>query len=97
MVAGTRPLFREAHEVQPGDHIQSNVIKTDIVADLLEEENNTTTEVRAGLTEIQVTIESKHFRTLVDTGSEISVIAENILSELRAVSYTHLDVYKRQG
>ena len=39
--------------------------------------------MRAGLTEIQVTIEGKHFRTLVDTGSEISVIAENILNDLR--------------
>ena len=83
MVARTRPLFREAHEVQPTEDIPSNVIKTDIVADLLEEENHTLTEVRAGLTEIQVNIEGKHFRTLVDTGSEISVIAESILNELR--------------
>ena len=85
MVARTRPLFREAHEVQPTEDIPSNVIKTDIIADLLEEENNTIMEVRAGLTEIQVTIESKHFRTLIDTGSEISIIAENILGELREV------------
>ena len=75
--------IRDRHEVQPVEDIPSNIIKMDIVADLLEEENNITTEVRAGLMEIQVTIESKHFRTLVDTGSEISVIAENILSELR--------------
>ena len=83
MVTRTRPLFREAHEVQPLEDVQSNVIKTDIIADLLEEENNTTTEVRAGLTEIQVTIENRKFKTLVDTGSEISVIAENILNELK--------------
>ena len=73
MVNRTRPLFREAHEVRPIEDIQSNVIKTDIVADLLEEESNTTLEVRAGLTEIQVTIENRKFKTLVDTGSEISV------------------------
>ena len=42
--------------------------------------------MRAGLTEIQVTIENKHYRTLVDMGSEISVIAENILSELREIN-----------
>ena len=57
------------------------MIKTDIVADLLEEENNTTIEMRTGLTEIQVTIAGKSYRTLIDTGSEISVIAENILGE----------------
>ena len=37
-------------------------------------------EGRAGLTEVQVNIEGKHYRTLVDTGSEISVIAENIFA-----------------
>ena len=125
MVARTRPLFRETQEVQPVEEIHSNVIKADIVADLMEEENNANSEVRAGLTEIQVTVGNKTFRTLIDTGSEISVIAENILVELREfnknipvlpvagvtvigvtgvrskrvtkpVSYTHLDVYKRQ-
>ena len=81
MVARTRPLYREAREVQPLEDVKSNVIKTDIVADLLEEENNTI-EVRAGLTEIQVNVANKYYRTLVDTGSEISIIAENILGEL---------------
>ena len=38
---------------------------------------------RQGLTETQVTIAGKSYRTLIDTGSEISVIAENILGELR--------------
>ena len=32
MVARTRPLFREAHEVQPTEDIPSNVIKTDTVS-----------------------------------------------------------------
>ena len=66
MVAGTGSLSRGAHKVQPLGDVQSNVIKADIVADLLEEENNTTSEVRAGLTEIQVNIENKNYRTLVD-------------------------------
>ena len=61
MVARSRPLSREANEVQPMEDFQSNVIKTDIVTDLLEEENHTTIEMRTG-----------------------------------SVSYTHLDVYKRQ-
>ena len=88
-----RDRSREAHEVEPLEDFRSNVIKADIVADLLEEENNTSVEVRTGLTEIQVKIANKNYRTLVDTGSKISVMAENILG---AVSYTHLDVYKRQ-
>ena len=86
MVARTQPLFREAHEVQRTVDIHSNVIQADIIKDLLEEGNHTLAEVRAGLTEIQVNTGGKHFRTLVDTGSEISVIAENILGELREVN-----------
>ena len=70
-------------------------------------------ERRTGLTEVTIRIEGKNYKTLIDTGSEISVISENVMSELKeinknipslpvagvtvvAVSYTHLDVYKRQ-
>ena len=66
MVTRTRPLSREANEVQPKEDFQSNVIKTDIVTDLLEEENHTTIEMRTGLTEVQVTIAGKSYRTLID-------------------------------
>ena len=62
---------------------RSNVIKTDIVTDLLEEENQETIGMRTGLTEVKVTIAGKDYKTLIDTGSEISVIAENVLGELR--------------
>ena len=81
MVARTRPLYGEASEVHLLEDVTSNVIRTDIVADLLEEENKTI-KVRAGLTKIQVNVANKYYRTLVDTGSEISVIAENILVNL---------------
>ena len=83
MVERTRPLSREVNEVQPNEDFQSNVIKTDIVTDLFEEENHATSGMRTGLTEVKVTIAGKSYRTLIDTGSEISVIAENILGELR--------------
>ena len=66
------------------EDVKSNVIRTDIVADLLVEESNAI-EVRVGLTEIQVNVANKKYRTLVDTGSEISFIAENILGELREI------------
>ena len=55
MVTRPRLLSREANEVRPKEDFQSHVIKTDIVTDLLEEENHTTIEMRTGLTEIQVT------------------------------------------
>ena len=61
-----RDRYREAHEVQPWEDVKRNVIETDIVADLLEEENNTI-EVRAGLTEIQVNVANKNYSCLLYT------------------------------
>ena len=53
------------------------------VKDLLEENNHETIGLKTGLTEVKVTIADKDYKTLIDTGSEISVIAENVLGELR--------------
>ena len=44
------------------------------------------TETKTGLTEVFVTIEGKDYKTLIDTGSEISVVSENVLGELQRVN-----------
>ena len=65
----------------------SNLIKTNISTELMEEDDQEVGEPETGLTEIIVTIEGKEIKTLTDTGSEISVTSKNVLG---AVSYTHL-------
>ena len=52
----------------------------------MEEDNLEVGEPETGLTEVMVTIEGKEIKTLVDTGSEISVISENVLEELRELN-----------
>ena len=37
-------------------------------------------------TEVFITIEGKDYKTLIDTGSEISVVSENVLGELQRVN-----------
>ena len=102
---------------QDNNEYTNNVICTDMSKELMEEEDLETARPETGLTEVRIQIEGKEVKTLVDTGSEISVISEHILESLQeinknipilpvagvtivgitgAVSYTHLDVYKRQ-
>ena len=40
----------------------------------------------SGLTEVKINIESKEIKTLVDTGSEVSVVSEHILDELKELN-----------
>ena len=58
----------------------------DMAKELLEEEENKVMEHRAGLTEVTINIEGKNYKTLIDTGSEISVISENVMGELKEVN-----------
>ena len=113
MEEGTQPLSLNNSVVQDDNSYQSHLILTDISKELMEEDNPDVVKPEAGLTEVMTTTEGKKVKTLVDTGSEVSVISEHILEELKevnknilslpvagvtivAVSYTHLDVYKRQ-
>ena len=47
---------------------------------------NEVMERRTGLTEVTINIEGKNYKTLIDTGSEISVISENVMSELKELN-----------
>lgn len=59
-------------------------MRRDVAEDLLEEDDLIKEEEEeAGLTEVSLKVEGKVFKSLVDTGSEVSVIAENILDELK--------------
>ena len=49
----------------------------------MEEEDTERGRQETGLTEIKINIEGKEIKTLVDTRSEVSVISEHILDELR--------------
>ena len=71
--------------VQEECHYQSQLIKTDISKELLEEDDAEVVEPEAALTEVMVNIEGKEFKTLIDTGSEVSVISENGLEKLKEV------------
>ena len=87
-------LSTENPGVQEECKYQNNIIIKDMAKELLEEDEAETMETKAGLTEVIVNIEGKNFKTLIDTGSEISVISENVLGELQrvnTVSYTHLE------
>ena len=39
-----------------------------------------------GLTEVKINIEGKEIKTLIDTGSEVSVISEHTLDELKELN-----------
>ena len=54
--------------------------------ELLEEDDTKVIENKTRLTEVIVTIEGENFKTLIDTGSEISVVSENVLGELKEVN-----------
>ena len=86
MEARTPPLSTEYKRVQETGEYQSNVIQTDITKELLEEDNTEIMETKTGLTEVIVTMEGKSFKTLIDTGNEISVISEHILGELKEIN-----------
>ena len=49
----------------------------------MEEDDLETARPETGLTEVRIQIEGKEIKTLVDTGSEISVISEHILEGLQ--------------
>ena len=79
------PLSTE-NRVQVTDEYQSHIIKVDMAKELLEEEDTKVMEHKTGLTEVIVTIEGKGYKTLIDTGSEISVISENVMGELKEIN-----------
>ena len=54
--------------------------------ELLEEEDTKVVDRKTGLTEVIVTIEGKSYKTLIDTGSEISIISENVMGELKEIN-----------
>ena len=54
--------------------------------ELLEEEDFKAVRRENGLTEVKIIIEGKKIKTLIDTGSEISVISEHVLDELREIN-----------
>ena len=65
---------------------QSHLLRMDISKELLEEDNPEVNEPEAGLTEVAITIEGKELKTLIDTGSEIPVISESGLEELKELN-----------
>ena len=99
----TRPLSPEDSGVQMNDRYRNNIIITDLSEELLEEEDFEAVRRENGLTEVKINIEGKEIKTLIDTGSEISVISEHVLDELKEVNknipslpVAGVDVYKRQ-
>ena len=80
-----QPLSTE-NRVQVINEYTNNVIKMDLAKELLEEEENKVMEHRTGLTEVTINIEGKNYKTLIDTGSEISVISENVMGELKELN-----------
>ena len=65
---------------------RNHLIRTDISKELLEEDNPEVNEPETGLTAMIIAIEGKEFKTLIDTGSEISVISESGLEELKELN-----------
>ena len=84
-------MSRNNHGVHENKY-RNHTIHTDLATELMEEEEAETRRQEVWFTEVKLEIEGKSVLTLIDTGSEISVIAEHV-----PVSYTHLDVYKRQS
>ena len=82
----TTPLSNDDDRVQEECKYQSNIIIKDKAKELLEEDEAEMMETKAGLTEVIVKVEGKSFKTLIDTGSEISVISENVMVELQEVN-----------
>ena len=80
---GTPPLSTNDCGTQDNNDYISNVIRTDLSKELMEEEDLETARPETGLTEVRIQIEGKEVKTLVDTGSEISVISEHILEGLQ--------------
>ena len=78
-----QPLSAGSSGVQKAYNYQSNTIITDMSKELMEEEDMEAVRQEQGLTEIKISIEGKEVKTLVDTGSEVSVISEHILDEIR--------------
>ena len=54
-----------------------------MATELMEEEEMGTMRLEAWLTEVKLEIEGKPVTTLIDTGSEVSVIAEHVLNKLK--------------
>ena len=86
MEEGTQPLPIDNCVVQDNESYQSNIIRTDLSKEFLEEDNANVAKPDTGLTEVMITIEGKEVKTLVDTGSEVSVISEHMLDELKEVN-----------
>ena len=66
-----------------GSKYKNHTIHMDMATELMEEEEAVTMRPEAWLTEVKLEIEGKPVLTLIDTGSEVSVIAEHVLNKLR--------------
>ena len=88
MEEGTQPLSLNNSIVQDDNSYWSHLVITYISQELTEEDNSDMMKPEVGLTEVMITIEGKKVKTLVlvDTGSEVSVISEHILEELKGVN-----------
>ena len=80
---GAQPLSTDDCRVQGNDGYRSNIIGTDLSKELMEEDNAEAVRPETGLTDVRINIECKEITTLVDTGSEVSVISEHMLDELK--------------
>ena len=80
---GAQPLSTDDCGVQGNDSYRSNIIRSDISKELMEENDTKTVRPETGLTEVRINIKGKEIQTLIDTGSEVSVISEHILNELK--------------
>ena len=58
----------------------------DLSEELMEDDDVEAVRRENGLTEVKINIEGKKLKTLIDTGSEISVISEHILDELKELN-----------
>ena len=86
MEEGAQPLSGGSSGVQEECDYRNHLIRTYISKELLEEDNPEVNELETGLIEVIIAIEGKEFKTLIDTGSEISVVSENALEELKELN-----------
>ena len=72
---------------QQEKHNHTMIIQQNLREELLEEEEQLTDNTgESGLSEINIKIRGEVIRTLVDTGSEISVISEGVLDKIQGNS-----------
>ena len=61
----------DVYKRQGNNSYQSNIIRTDLSKESMEEDDSKAVRPETGLTEVRINIEGKEVTTLVDTGSEV--------------------------